>query len=338
MSVIDEKEFKPIPGYSRYLLAKDGRIYDTLKEREKSWYITNRGNPKKNIKGGYYGTRLYNDAGVLVTLQRHRALCLTYKERPDKRGNYIVNHIDGVPGNDSLDNLEWVTYSENTQHAYDNGLYPNKVRPVIWRDLDGIDRRYPSVAKLARATGFTEDRVRSRLMRTSGKIYEDGFSFKWDDDSEWTLDGSPCKARLAKRAIVARDIFTGTKYIFRSARQAAHHIGVTGKAILEHLKNGSGIIPIAGYNVQCLDNLNPWPAHSDRHLAIYRAQPYKPDHGIVAKDSSGKELFFETKALAANYFGISEESIARRCKKRLTIGDHSFYYYRLDEHLGPPIQ
>lgn len=36
-----------------------------------------------------------------------------------------VNHIDGNPQNNSVENLEWCTNSENTQHAYDIGLYVN---------------------------------------------------------------------------------------------------------------------------------------------------------------------------------------------------------------------
>ena len=45
---------------------------------------------------------------------------------PNPENKLEVNHIDGNKQNYSLSNLEWVTSSENAQHAHDTGLQPYK--------------------------------------------------------------------------------------------------------------------------------------------------------------------------------------------------------------------
>ena len=50
----------------------------------------------------------------------HRIIADTWLLKPV--GKDFVNHKDGNKQNCRVDNLEWVTRSENMQHAYNNGL------------------------------------------------------------------------------------------------------------------------------------------------------------------------------------------------------------------------
>jgi len=50
-----------------------------------------------------------------------RLMALTFLDNPENKP--CVNHIDGNPLNNRLDNLEWCSYSENGLHAYKTGLH-----------------------------------------------------------------------------------------------------------------------------------------------------------------------------------------------------------------------
>lgn len=59
-----------------------------------------------------------------------------------------INHKNGNKRDYSLDNLEWVTGSENMQHAMDTGLCkpPKQPRKII--DIS-TGKEYPSIKKAA---------------------------------------------------------------------------------------------------------------------------------------------------------------------------------------------
>ena len=58
----------------------------------------------------------------------HRLVALAFI--PNSLNKPCVNHIDGNGLNNCVENLEWVTWEENTKHAYENGL----AKPIYGKD------------------------------------------------------------------------------------------------------------------------------------------------------------------------------------------------------------
>lgn len=77
---------------------------------------------------GYYQVEL-SKMGKKYKRRVHQLITQTIFGQPPK--GYIVNHKDGNKLNNRIENLEYITYSQNTQHAYDNGLIPRKRRTEI---------------------------------------------------------------------------------------------------------------------------------------------------------------------------------------------------------------
>ena len=72
-------------------------------------------------KTGYY--QVCASLGQRKTLKAfkiHKVVAKAFVPNPENKP--IVNHIDGDKLNSLPSNLEWATYSENSQHAYDNSL------------------------------------------------------------------------------------------------------------------------------------------------------------------------------------------------------------------------
>ena len=75
---------------------------------------------------GYLSCQLYENK-KRKKIYVHRLVMLHFAESSDKP---CINHIDGNKQNNCIENLEWVTYSENMKHAIANGL--NKA-PNRWK-------------------------------------------------------------------------------------------------------------------------------------------------------------------------------------------------------------
>lgn len=113
----------PIPEYEN-LYEID--TYGNIKSLDKK---VKNNNGYRIIKGKILKPKLDNKGYYKIGLTKdnkqkfyfiHRLVALTYLPNPN---NYkIINHKDGNPKNNYIENLEWCTYSHNIKHAYDMGL------------------------------------------------------------------------------------------------------------------------------------------------------------------------------------------------------------------------
>ena len=91
----------------------------------------------KTATTGYLEVTLMRN-GERCQASVHRLVAEHFVPNPDNKP--CVNHKNGIKRDSNADNLEWVTYSENTQHACRTGLLPSgaDASPAKLTDLQVI--------------------------------------------------------------------------------------------------------------------------------------------------------------------------------------------------------
>ena len=105
-------------------------------------YINAKGRTLKPAtdKKGYLRVA-FKQLGKHTTFKVHRLVAQLFVNNDFNKP--MVNHKDGNKKNNNFENLEWVTNSENIQHAFDNGLIKAKrlhESPRSKQTKEGIER------------------------------------------------------------------------------------------------------------------------------------------------------------------------------------------------------
>lgn len=82
----------------------------------------------RGSKSDYYQVMITSDDGERMHKNIHRLVAEAFIPNPLNKP--CVNHKDGNKHNNNVDNLEWVTRSENDIHAFRNGLRKSTAKQI----------------------------------------------------------------------------------------------------------------------------------------------------------------------------------------------------------------
>lgn len=146
-----KEEWRSIPEFSKYEITNYGLVYSVTHQCLLSL---------RPDEAGYFRIELMGDDGVMRAVRVHVLVMATFVG-PKPLG-MSINHKNGVKNDNRLTNLEYITHSENTLHAYRNGL-----RKPLCGDNNALtkipDAEIPKIKKLYATGKYT--------MKEIGQMY-----------------------------------------------------------------------------------------------------------------------------------------------------------------------
>lgn len=181
-----------------HIILEDGSIYNKLDVFGGKRFVTG----SKN-EDGYLNLNCADK-----TYKFHRLICMAFhpiegKTTYDDYKALQVNHKDGNKLNNRKDNLEWVTQSQNINHAYVTNL--NKKKRIILQfenkdnDFGVLVKEHSSIAEASRESGVAEHEIRSIANGTIKKYDNKRYLWKFKNEDETEMYRQKYSTKLKDR-------------------------------------------------------------------------------------------------------------------------------------------
>ena len=142
--------WKDIEQYPGYQVSNQGQI-KSFKQSKEGRIL------KPKIGAGYAGVDFRKDGKTYYGLV-HRIVLSTFSPIEGWE-TLTVNHIDGNCLNNNLENLEWMTQSENTKYSRETLRIGNATQKVHIIKLNGEELFYDTVTAAARGLGVAKGTI-----------------------------------------------------------------------------------------------------------------------------------------------------------------------------------
>ena len=280
---------------------------------------------------GYYYFSIYRKLGRRIMLQRHRLVCMVFKPRTDDISSLQVNHINGIKGDDRVENLEWCSPRENTLLAGFQNLSP-KCRPVQVRDTKtGVVVTYFSATEAAKHMGFAHrDSIIDRAKTNGQQIFDHHYQYRFynEDNDEW-IDATVINSGSRARPLIVRALVNDSVKTFKDMTSCCVFLDIPISTLCAWmLRIDQPVVPgkNGNYQVKFADDDNPWRPITDELMELSRTTRGKPVQAI--NTITGKIETYLSVAACAAARGLLTTTLCNRLHQSPEIVYKDGYRYR----------
>lgn len=315
-----------LPFTDKYLIDIKGNVYNVKRKRYLKPLTTGR---------GYVFYILYYN-GIKKCHFRHRLLCSVFKPINGYE-KLSVNHINGIPGDDRLENLEFITIRDNIKKYHKNKVIKKYPSVIVRYIKQGKTITYNKWIDAAKALNIHRYELLRRLSYRFGFIFKDYTMVKWGDNKqEFPNIINPIIARLECELAIGVKIYnhiTKEELSFKTANEACKYLHVS-PSIFSSTMNSKKPILKSGWEIKRITDNSNWSLLS-KEEAFKLFNTNKGSRPIVVKDIKNNiSLQFKTGKEAAIYFKCTPTKIwYRLIANKYVPSKDGFVYRYLDEML-----
>ncbi len=292
--------FVPIPNFEHYLINKQGEVYSTKYQRFlKPQFYPN----------GYCYFHLKKDKQAYNRM-RHRLLMIVFKNMEDSVFN-IVDHINGIKGDDRLENLRIVTPRENCEYAAKLNLTDKCKQVQIMNNITKEITNYPSATECARQLGIGCDTVRYRAHVGEEIVFPDNNRYRFYSEMPWkpvSLEKEKLLKRLRKIEIYTLDLFNEQPYTFKNIYKLCKFYKLSVESVISKLIHHPQIIIDDKVAIK-YDKDSSWNLDN-----VYNSF-YINNRPVTLYDvTTHRVQIFKTISEVAKLFNINRTCISVKCK------------------------
>lgn len=323
IEAIDFPGYYEIPGYNNYVIDIHGEVINKIKNTILLGSI----NP-----AGYKNIRLTGNNGNVFTWGLHRLMGFVFKHPGVDINNIVINHKDGNKSNNDLENLEWVTYQGNAEHAGSMAL-TEKCQPISVRDIDtGIVTKYPSIVACARDMGVSKDFINWRVKAGETRIFPERKQYRASHvDIPWYVpEDIDCNlsANGVSKHIFTRCVFTGKVKQYTKISDLAYDLDIYPSVITKWIKQPNQPVLPGFIQIKLRSDSSPWREVIDPYLE------YEENLGSkvvkVINSETGESKYFISAKECADIMKLNPTALNYRLKskgKKVFSDGYSYCYY-----------
>lgn len=225
-------DFRFIPGFSRYMINREGVVYSTCNGSNLS--------PYKDASG-YWMYGVTPDVGKRTIVGMHRLLALAFLPYPACVDTLDVNHLDGDKANNAIGNLEWANRKRNCDHAYSTGLRTDNMAVLVRNMYSGEVKEFYSIEEGARKLKLDGETLRIRLKADKSNVYYPGFQLRLKSDTTPWIEHNDLFVAIRDTGsgipLMVANLITGELTTHYGHASVAKVLGVSTAAISYFFRN-----------------------------------------------------------------------------------------------------